>query len=232
MYTAPLMPSCSPTESRDGFARKLTFATWLAGTTSNVPCRLEESPTRIARYWPALWTTPAQRRSFLPVAPLAGERRRSPRCREPLCRSRWSGLRRRPRREPASAGSCSRSGRGHEARWRKAHCRPQTEAGISLETTRTVCRHDGAFAADLPCNVGGKRYGKRGGSLGQEGTVHIMVRNPDQLSVLVIERPQNVRDVHHLAALIHQLSCQGCSGRRIQLLIFDRDHRVRRCRDQ
>ena len=101
-----------------------------------------------------------------------------------------------------------------------------------METTRTVDRRDGAFAADLACDVGGKRYRKRSWNLRQEGAIHIVIRNPHQLAILVVEGPQNVDDIHHLAALINKFAGQRRSRRRIQFLVLDGDHRVRRRRNQ
>ena len=69
-------------------------------------------------------------------------------------------------------------------------------------------------------------------NLGQERAVDILVCDPDDLTVLVVEGSKHMRDIDNLAALIGELAGQRSSRRRIQVLIFDLDHRICRGGDE
>src|SRR6202012_3256861 len=173
-----------------------------------------------------------QRKLSPPAAPPAAGPDPDQRCIELPCRFRLSEWKRYCRLGPAWASSWSRSAPEPLASWRMPGCRPKTKAGISLKTARTIGRRNGAFAADLACDVGGNRYPKRHRGLWQECTIHILIRNPDQFAILVVEGPQNMRDIHHLTTLINKFPGQRRVRCWIQLLILNLDDRIRRGRDQ
>ena len=63
---------------------------------------------------------------------------------------------------------------------------------------------DRALAADFAGDVWRKRDSERNRRLGQQGTVDISIRDPNQLATIVVESPEDVRYVDDLAALIDQ----------------------------
>src|SRR5437868_8718891 len=103
-------------------------------------------------------------------------------------------------RGPATTGRRRHSTTAEES------AQPVRQEDASFQTLRHVRAHHDSEVRYLRCQVAGNAERERFRGLGQEGAIHVTVRYPYDLAVLVIESSQHLRDVHDLPALVLELA--------------------------